>query len=46
MEEGLPLRVWSQQDTGSTGDELETHRDTGHDRAGHWHLFGFYDRLK
>lgn len=45
-EDGLPLRLWSQQDAEFTGGELEVNWDIGHNRAGHWQLFAFYDRVK
>jgi iron complex outermembrane receptor protein len=46
VEDGLPLRQWSQQGANFTGGELEVNWDIGHTRSGHWQLFGFYDRVE
>lgn len=46
MEDGFPVRVWSQQDAEFTGGELEVRWDLGHYDSGHWQLFGFYDRVR
>lgn len=46
VEDGLPIRVWSQQDAEFTGGELDFTWDIGQSRTGHWQLFGFYDRVK
>ena len=45
-EDGLPVRVWSQQDAEFTGGELEVRWDIGHYDSGHWQLFGFYDQVR
>jgi iron complex outermembrane receptor protein len=46
VEDGLPLRQWSQQGANFTGGELEINWDIGHTLSGHWQLFGFYDRVE
>jgi len=46
MEDGLPVRVWSQQDAEFTGGELEVRWDLGQFDSGRWQLFGFYDRVR
>jgi iron complex outermembrane receptor protein len=43
--DGLPLRLWSQQDAEFRGGEVELRWDLGHLRTGHWQLYGFYDRV-
>lgn len=43
MEDGFPVRVWSQQDAEFTGGEIELRYDFGLTNAGRWQLFGFYD---
>lgn len=45
VEDGLPLREWSQQDAEFIGAEAELRWDLGHITSGHWQLFGFYDRV-
>ena len=45
-EDGLPLRLWSQQDADFIGGEIELRYDLGHRRSGHWQLFGFYDVVR
>lgn len=45
-EDGLPERLWSQQDAEFTGGEVEVRWDMGENRAGHWQWFGFYDRVR
>ncbi|NRB72470.1 MAG: TonB-dependent receptor [Xanthomonadales bacterium] len=45
-EDGFPVRVWSQQDAKFTGGEAEVRWDVGRNKAGHWQLFGFYDRVR
>jgi iron complex outermembrane receptor protein len=47
----LPVRLWSQQDADFVGGEVEVrwdigHFDTGDFDAGHWEVFGFYDRVR
>jgi len=44
--DGLPLRLWSQQDADFVGGEIELRYDLGHRRSGHWQLFGFYDAVR
>ena len=46
MEDGLPVRVWSQQDAEFTGGELEVRWDIGRYDSGHWQVFGFYDQVR
>lgn len=46
MEDGFPVRVWTQQDAEFTGAELEVRWDLGRGDAGHWQLFGFYDQVR
>jgi len=43
IENGLPIRLWSQQDAKFTGGEAEIRWDLGDNVAGHWQVFGFYD---
>jgi iron complex outermembrane receptor protein len=45
-EDGLPVRLWSQQDADFIGGEIELRYDLGHRRSGHWQLFGFYDVVR
>ncbi|MDX1459864.1 MAG: TonB-dependent receptor [Xanthomonadales bacterium] len=45
-EDGFPERIWSQQDAKFVGTEVELRYDLGDNRAGHWQLFGFYDRVR
>jgi iron complex outermembrane receptor protein len=42
-EDGLPLRLWSQQDADFVGAELELRYDIGHFDSGHWWVFGLFD---
>lgn len=46
MEDGFPVRLWSQQDAEFTGGELELRWDLGEGTAGHWQLFGFHDQVR
>lgn len=46
MEDGFPVREWSQQDAEFTGGEIEVRWDVASNETGHWQLFGFYDRVK
>lgn len=46
MEDGLPVRLWSQQDAEFTGGELEVRWDIGRFDSGHWQVFGFYDQVR
>jgi iron complex outermembrane receptor protein len=41
--DGLPLRLWSQQDADFNGAELELRYDIGHFDSGHWWVFGLFD---
>lgn len=48
--DGLPVRLWSQQDASFVGGELELRYDIGHFGpetldSGHWEVFGFYDTV-
>lgn len=45
-EDGLPVRLWSQQDADFLGGELELRYDLGHMRSGHWQVFGFADVVR
>ncbi len=45
-EDGLPLRLWSQQDARFYGGELELRYDLGHLNSGHWQVFGFADLVR
>ena len=38
--------MWSQQDAEFKGGEIEIRWDVWRNNAGHWQLFGFYDRVK
>ena len=42
-EDGLPVRLWSQQDADFVGAELELRYDIGHYDSGHWWVFGLFD---
>lgn len=42
-EDGLPVRIWSQQDADFVGAELELRYDIGHFKSGHWWVFGLFD---
>ena len=42
-EDGLPLRLWAQQDADFVGAELELRYDIGHYESGHWWVFGLFD---
>ena len=42
-EDGLPLRLWAQQDADFVGAELELRYDLGHHDSGHWWVFGLFD---
>jgi iron complex outermembrane receptor protein len=44
-EDGLPVRIWTQQDADFFGGEVELRWDLGRGSAGHWQVFGFYDRV-
>jgi iron complex outermembrane receptor protein len=44
-EDGLPLRLWSQQDADFVGAELELRYDIGHYATGHWWVFGLFDTV-
>ena len=48
--DGLPVRLWSQQDAEFLGGEIELRYDIGHFvsekfDSGHWEVFGFYDKV-
>ena len=45
-EDGLPVRVWSQQDADFNGAELEVRYDIGHFNSGHWWVFGLFDYVR
>jgi len=45
-EDGLPLRLWSQQDAEFKGAELELRYDLGHQSSGHWQLTAFADTVR
>lgn len=45
-EDGLPVRVWSQQDADFIGGEIELRYDLGHKSSGHWQLYGFADAVR
>lgn len=45
-EDGLPVRLWSQQDADFVGGEIELRYDLGHNRSGHWQVFGFADTVR
>lgn len=42
-EDGLPVRLWSQQDAEFVGAEIELRYDIGHFDSGHWWVFGMFD---
>jgi len=42
-EDGLPVRVWSQQDADFVGVELELRYEIGDYDSGHWWVFGLFD---
>lgn len=44
--DGLPVRIWSQQDAEFVGGEFELHWDVGHRRGGHWQFSGFIDHVR
>lgn len=46
VEDGLPVRMWAQQDAEFTGGEVELRWDLGHHASGHWQLSAFYDRVR
>ena len=43
IEDGLPMRFWSQQDADFVGAEIELRYDIGHYSSGHWWVFGLFD---
>ncbi|MEM7195333.1 MAG: TonB-dependent receptor [Pseudomonadota bacterium] len=45
-EDGLPLRLWAQQDAEFKGGEIEFRLDLGKNALGSWQLFGFYDQVQ
>jgi len=45
-EDGLPVRLWSQQDADFQGAELEVRYDLGRFSSGHWQLSGFFDTVR
>ncbi|HET6566283.1 MAG TPA: TonB-dependent receptor, partial [Xanthomonadales bacterium] len=45
-EDGLPVRLWSQQDADFQGAELELNYDLGEFSHGHWQLTGFADTVR
>ena len=42
-QDGLPVRLWAQQDADFVGAELELRYDIGHYESGHWWVFGLFD---
>lgn len=46
IEDELPLRQWSQQDTDFYGGEIEVRYDFGRLQSGHWQAFFFADRVR
>jgi iron complex outermembrane receptor protein len=44
--DGLPVRLWSQQDAEFSGAEAELRYDFGLHRSGHWQLFGLFDMVR
>lgn len=45
-EDGLPVRVWAQQDADFHGGELEIRFDAGRFASGHWQLSAFGDAVR
>ena len=45
-EDGLPLRIWSQQDADFYGGEIELRYDIGRFSSGHWQVHGFADVVR
>lgn len=45
-EDGLPVRLWSQQDARFYGGEIELRYDIGRSNSGHWQVFGFFDMVR
>jgi iron complex outermembrane receptor protein len=45
-DDGLPVRLWSQQDADFQGAELELRYDLGRHASGHWQVSGFFDTVK
>lgn len=45
-EDGLPVRLWSQQDAEFYGGEIEIRYDFGRHASGHWQMAAFYDTVR